>query len=75
MVGMLSLKGSVWEQKQVNAGKDKSDVGVIQHSLMKARIYTTNVISSGIYMPKMFLACICYTLKTPWVGWGVTCHK
>jgi len=40
----------------------------IQHSLMKVRIYTTNVISRGIFTPKMFFVCICYALKTPWVG-------
>jgi len=37
---------------------------------MKVHIYTTNVISRGIFTAKMFFACICYALKTPWVGLG-----
>jgi len=31
----------------------------LQHSLMKMRIYTTSVISRGIYTPKVFFSCIC----------------
>jgi len=40
-------------------------IQIWQHSLMKMCIYTTNVISRGIYTPKMFFVCLCYALKNP----------
>jgi len=39
----------------------------LQHSLMKMRIYTTSVISRGIYTPKVFLFVYMVCTKKPWV--------
>jgi len=46
---------------------------------MKMRIYTTSVISRGIYTPKLFFSCIWYALKNPGLGlggggWGVRAY-
>jgi len=46
---------------------------------MKMRIYTTSVISRGIYTPKVFFSCIWYALKNPGLGlggrgWGVRAY-
>jgi len=37
---------------------------------MKMRIYTTSVISRGIYTPKVFFSFIWYALKNPGLGLG-----